>query len=251
MELIILSQDGDFVRFLYNALADKYPIRKVILEKPVARRQVLVRRIRNLGLRRALGQAAFMLFLVPFLRWEARSRYARIVADNGLSLRPIPEEKIFRVPSVNSEKALEEIRRLSPDLVLVSGTRLLTKTSLSRIKPLAVNIHAGITPDYRGGHGGYWALVNGEPEKCGVSIHRLDAGIDTGDVFAQDLVRPEPTDNFTTYPLLQLAAGIKLLPGIIPGLASRPARPASGRSRIYYHPTFFEYLFYRFFRGVK
>ena len=41
-------------------------------------------------------------------------------------------------------------------------------------------MHAGITPQYRGVHGGYWAVVNNDPEHCGVTIHFVDKGIDTG-----------------------------------------------------------------------
>ena len=66
---------------------------------------------------------------------------------------------------------------------------------------------AGITPLYRGVHGAYWALAEGRRDLCGVTVHRVDAGIDTGEVLAQVLIDPTPQDNFVTYPWLQVAEG--------------------------------------------
>ena len=48
-----------------------------------------------------------------------------------------------------------------------------------------VNVHAGITPRYRGVHGGYWALAERHPEWVGTTVHLVDPGIDTGAILAQ------------------------------------------------------------------
>ena len=47
-----------------------------------------------------------------------------------------------------------------------------------------INLHGGLSPDYRGADCTFWALYNGEPENIGCTLHYIDAGIDTGKVIA-------------------------------------------------------------------
>ena len=54
-------------------------------------------------------------------------------------------------------------------------------------------------------------LVAGDLEHCGVTVHKIDRGIDTGAIAAQALIKPTTRDNFSTYPLLQIANAIPLL----------------------------------------
>jgi methionyl-tRNA formyltransferase len=52
-----------------------------------------------------------------------------------------------------------------------------------------VNLHGGLSPEYRGADCTFWALYNAEPEKIGCTLHYIDAGIDTGRLIAH--VSPE------------------------------------------------------------
>ncbi len=59
--------------------------------------------------------------------------------------------------------------------------------------PLGIfNLHGGLSPWYRGADCTFWALYNGEPERVGCTLHRIDAGIDTGNLIAH--VCPEVRD---------------------------------------------------------
>jgi methionyl-tRNA formyltransferase len=103
-------------------------------------------------------------------------------------------------------------------------------------------------------HGGYWALVDRCPEHCGVTVHLVDEGIDTGNVLRQARVEPTPEDNFVTYPLLQLGAGLPLLldeaaKALDGRLVPRPYPP--GASRLRTHPTIWEYARHRLAADVK
>ena len=106
---------------------------------------------------------------------------------------------------------------------------------------------------YRGVHGTYWALVNRDIENSGVTVHFIDEGIDTGNIIKQRQVIPTSKDNFITYPVLQLAFGIELLIPSIKDFFIRdiPISKEKGESKLYYHPTIWEYLYYRVVRKVK
>jgi methionyl-tRNA formyltransferase len=80
---------------------------------------------------------------------------------------------------------LGEMRALRPDLLLVWSYSMILPQALIDIPRLgAVNVHGGLLPEYRGGHVLQWALINGEAE-TGVTLHYIDAGIDTGPLIAQ------------------------------------------------------------------
>jgi methionyl-tRNA formyltransferase len=115
-------------------------------------------------------------------------------------------------------------------------------------------MHAGITPLYRGVHGGYWALAMGDRDHCGGTVHLVDPGIDTGEIVAQALIHPTPADNFTTYPVLQIAAGLPLMIDAVRAalavtLRRRAAR--AGASRLWSHPTLGQYLRARIENGTR
>jgi len=129
-----------------------------------------------------------------------------------------------------------------------------SKEILNNINCLVINVHAGITPIYRGVHGAYWALANKDLENCGVTVHAIDKGIDTGSILAQDTIAPGPQDNFITYPYLQFQKAIVLLQKIVPELLKGKVEflpPPKGNSRLWYHPTIWQYLYFRIFKKIK
>jgi folate-dependent phosphoribosylglycinamide formyltransferase PurN len=145
------------------------------------------------------------------------------------------------------------LRDLAPQVVVVAGTRIISQSVLEAITATFINLHAGMTPRYRGVHGGYWALACGDREHCGVTVHVVDPGVDTGDVIAQARIEPTERDTFATYPLLQLVAGLPLLTGAVRAAleGTLQQRPASGPSRQWYHPTLWGYLVTWLRRGVR
>lgn len=249
--LVILGGDLDLTRMVYHRLAAEFDVAQVIIEAPVSKWDVLRRRARRLGVVTTLGQAAFVALVPPLLRRRARRRRAEILASRHLSDAAIPPSKVTRVPSVNDPQVLDIVAATQPTHVIVNGTRLITKTILAGVTVPLINIHLGWNPRYRGGNGGYWALAARDHAHCGVTVHRIDAGVDTGDVIARGPITPTTADNFTTYPLLQLAVGLDLLAAAL----RQPTLPhesiAGEPSAIWYHPTIIQYVHYRLVRGVR
>ncbi|QQS47678.1 MAG: formyl transferase [Acidobacteriota bacterium] len=253
-KIVILAAPGVSTNILFHAIDDLYPVERVILEQPVSRMEFLRWRVKRLGLLKVLGQVLFQVLIVPVLNINGSKRIRRIIVSRGLNDSSIDPGRVSRVASANADETIGILRSAEPDLVIINGTRILSERVLSSISAPFINIHAGITPLYRGVHGAYWALVEDDPESCGVTVHLVDKGIDTGGILAQERIYPGDDDNFDTYPILQLAAGINalylLLPDILEGRINR-LDPPGGPSRLWSHPTFLQYLRDRFFRGVK
>ncbi len=83
---------------------------------------------------------------------------------------------------VDSEKALQVIRDISPDLIIVVAYgKLLPKEILDAPKYYCINVHASLLPKYRGAGPIQWSVLNGEKE-TGVTTMLMAEGLDTGDM---------------------------------------------------------------------
>ena len=89
---------------------------------------------------------------------------------------------VREVPSVSDPQTLALAEELQPDVICVFGTSLIRGPLLERFT--LMNLHGGLSPEYRGADCTFWALYNGEPEKVGCTLHYIDAGIDTGRLIA-------------------------------------------------------------------
>jgi folate-dependent phosphoribosylglycinamide formyltransferase PurN len=191
---------------------------------------------------------------MPLLRLQGRRRVAQIATERGLDFRPISRGAY--VESVNDPQTLALLAEAEPDLVVVHGTRIIAERVLREIAVPVVNVHAGITPRYRGVHGGYWAFADGRPELAGTTVHLVDAGIDTGGILAQGTFERAKEDTIATYPYLHLACGLPILLEVTSGILSGnqpvacPPLPGADESQLRWHPTAWGYVATRLRRGV-
>lgn len=253
--IVILATASETTNMVVNALAQEFEIARVIIEDRIPKRQFWARRLKRLGWSTVLGQILFGLLIVPILNWQAKDRLQVLKSHLSLNDKPFDSDLCTRVTSVNSEETRLLLQQLQPALIVVKGTRIISKKTLSCVPVRFINMHAGITPRYRGVHGAYWALVENKPEACGITIHLVDSGIDTGGVLEQGIIQPAVKDNFVTYPLLQLAVGLPLLEKAIrkelDGKLTIKEPLTKLPSKLWYHPTFWGYFWSRWRFGVK
>jgi folate-dependent phosphoribosylglycinamide formyltransferase PurN len=251
--IVLLAGKWDTTPIVYHFLQKNFHVDKVIIEKAVPRKEFLKKRIKKLGWLNVAGQVLFQLIIVRPLTILSRRRIEEIKKDYQLSDDFVSQNVIENVSSVNDDRCLQLLRKVNPDLVVVHGTRIISKKILQGVSARFINIHAGITPRYRGSHGAYWALANGDQENCGVTVHLVDAGIDTGNILAQGAIPYTSKDNFVTYPYLQLAEGMGLLKQSIEKLerGERPAVKNDLNSGLWHHPTLWAYLWKWISKGVK
>jgi hypothetical protein len=107
-------------------------------------------------------------------------------------------ELVNEVPHINHPNVVQLANELKPDLIAVFGTSLIRGELLQKGRLGIVNLHGGLSPEYRGADCAFWALYNKEPEKVGCTLHFIDAGIDTGRLIAH--ISPEvcPDDDELT-----------------------------------------------------
>jgi len=106
----------------------------------------------------------------------------------GQTLAPPPVKEaalrlgvpVYQPERIKRPESIDYLRGLSAEAMVVVGYGQIIPQSIIDIPPLGIlNVHASLLPKYRGAGPIQWAIVNGETI-TGVTIMRIDAGLDTG-----------------------------------------------------------------------
>jgi folate-dependent phosphoribosylglycinamide formyltransferase PurN len=157
----------------------------VVLEDARGRRRDRVRReIKRVGLFRFCDVVAFRAFNRLFLssndsRWESQFS-AGLAARYPLLHNDVPT---LWTSNANSDEAVEFIEGLAPDIVVARCKTILQPRVFSLPRHGTFVMHPGIVPEYRNSHGCFWALSNRDLDKVGMTLLKIDQGVDTGPVY--------------------------------------------------------------------
>lgn len=250
--VVFLTGGGAYAWCAANALVKQLgrPI-TMLIEQGVPAKQLVRSRARLRGWPYAIGQFATDIPFRVISRLSQR-RISEIQQSHGLDPTPGPGVTVHHVSSANGSDCLGALQAMSPAVVAVFGTRILKQQTLTCVDAPFINYHAGINPKYRGQDPGYWALVNGDAENAGVTVHLIDKGVDTGPVLYQSRVEFTPRDNITTYQMQQLAVALPLFgQAIADGLENRlQPKTVDLPSMQWFPPTLWTYLRNGLARGV-
>jgi methionyl-tRNA formyltransferase len=156
---------------------------------------------------------------------ELKSPPVKLAAAE-LNLPLIQPEKL-RTP-----EAMEQLYLWSPDLIVVAAFgQILRKDVLDLPRHGCLNVHASLLPRWRGAAPINAAILHGD-EEAGVTIMKMDVGLDTGPILSQRSIRltPEDTAGSVTEALSHLGAEllIETLPDYVSGKITPVAQPEEG-----------------------
>ena len=119
---------------------------------------------------------------------------------------------------VRRPDTVELLRNMQPRAMVVVGYGQILPQSIIDIPPLGiVNVHASLLPKYRGAAPVQWAIANGET-RTGVTIMRIDAGLDTGNMLLKWETAIGPEENALELGARLADAGADLLVRTLAGL---------------------------------
>ena len=145
-------------------------------------------------IRSEIKRVGFLRFALDVMPYRLYSRlfdaamdrtWERDKIDELCQLYPELSEamEVLVTESPNSDAVRDFITRLAPDMV-VARCKTLIKEEIFSIPPDGTLVlHPGVCPEYRNAHGCFWALANDEPDKVGMTLLKIDAGVDTGPVY--------------------------------------------------------------------
>jgi len=151
----------------------------------------------------------------------------------NLKLQPTPvkaEAMRLGLPVLQPVKArapdfIQELAALQPDLIVVAAYGQILPQSILDLPHFgSLNVHASLLPKYRGAAPIQWAILEDEQE-TGVTIMKMDAGLDTGEILTQQSTPILPIDDAQTLHDRLAELGAKLLLETIPGYIEGGIKP--------------------------
>jgi hypothetical protein len=188
-------------------------------------------------------------------KWRKLRRVGWTAAPVGLALRrayaraqgSLPHVDdlgvpVLRVPTLNGPAARAALTGV--EIALSLDNALISEATFSTPDHGTLNVHHGAVPGYRGGPPVFWELADGQAA-VGFTIHRIDAGIDTGPVIARGEVeiarqRTLAATLGATIPVLHDASLDALEEVLASGRLDGEPQAAAGRART--TPTLRDYL---------
>jgi len=144
---------------------------------------------------------------VPVLRWLMESHEHELIGVVTQPDKPVGREQRIEAPAIKAamggqdvpilqpkriRDAVEEIRSLNPDVIVVMAYGQILPRSVLEIPRVAcLNLHASLLPRHRGAAPVQAAIVAGDRE-TGISVMYMDDGLDTGDVLLQKRIEIAP-----------------------------------------------------------
>jgi methionyl-tRNA formyltransferase len=133
---------------------------------------------------------------------------------------------VLQPAKARDEKFISELRGLEPDLiVVVAYGQILPQTILDLPKYGCLNVHTSLLPKFRGAAPIQWAIATGETE-TGVTVMKMDAGLDTGLIVSQRRTPILSADDSATLHDRLARLGAELLAQTIPDFVAGKIQPS-------------------------
>ena len=187
VKTLLICHDGDLLdqQGMARWLASFSNLVGMVVLRETQRRiwRRIRRELKRSGLLRFADVLAFRLYYSLALsaqdqKWQAREleRLCRIYP-------PLPKVPVLHSHSPNTSEAEQFIRKHDPD-VMVARCKTLLKENIFSIPARGTFVlHPGICPEYRNAHGCFWALTNRDLDKVGMTLLRINPGVDTGPIY--------------------------------------------------------------------
>ncbi len=146
-------------------------------------------------------------------------------AGRGRTLTPPPIKVLadqLGIPTIQprrmkDEGVFDQLINWQPDVIVVAAFGQILRQNVLDLAPFGcINVHASYLPRWRGAAPIQAAIVNGD-EYTGVSIMKLDPGIDTGPVLTKEKVEIRPDDTAVSLEQRLASIGAELLLKTLPG----------------------------------
>ncbi len=210
--VIVITGTGPEHHYVANKLAAGIPLAGIVVDhgKPVSKSEKIRRyfkrytplqllsRVWLAVLRKAWGgHAQFQESMISVFGRENCSDFKR-------------PDLLHHVHGINTPEGVSAVAALEPDVILVYGTGIVGGKVLSLARTIALNMHTGISPYYRGCDCAFWPLYNEELNMVGATVHECVKEVDGGKIFGTTGVRLHADDNLVNVFARAVDAGADL-----------------------------------------
>jgi methionyl-tRNA formyltransferase len=184
------------------------------------------------SLEKLAGQKSFQVLAVVTQPDKPKGRELKLTPSPVKVLAKKLNLPVLQPLKARDEQFIAELRALKPDLmVVVAYGQILPQSMLDLPTFGCVNVHTSLLPKYRGAAPIQWAIADGEPD-TGVTIMKMDAGLDTGPVLSirRTLILPTDDSQMLHDRLAQLGGELltETIPGYVAGKIIPQPQPVEG-----------------------
>lgn len=175
MKIVLWCGSEPNQQALAHKIHQEFPLAGIVIEKKASARKLTLKKIFE-----KLTEKIF----IPSLdhAWKnLMSEYSRL-------FKGFPSTRKINVENINSDEAYRFTEQLHPDLILVSGTRLVKDKMLSLHPRIGIlNLHTGLSPYIKGGPNcTNWCLAANQFHLIGNTVMWIDKGIDSGNILTSE-----------------------------------------------------------------
>ena len=184
------------------------------------------------SLEKLASDRAFQVAAVVTQPDKPKGRDLKLTASPVKLLAEKSQLPVLQPLKARDEKFIAQLRELKSDLMVVAAYGQILPPAILELSPHGcLNVHTSLLPKYRGAAPIQWAIANGDAE-TGVTIMKMDAGLDTGPVLAMRRTPILPTDDSPALHdrLAQLGATllVETIPDYVAGKIAPQPQPTEG-----------------------
>ena len=212
MNIVLITADNLEHVYVANKLAAEIPLKAIVVDhgRPVS----FIANLRRLYRKYTFAQLtsrAHMALMTKIWRDDLVGRRSMIAAYGPENCLEFSCPALLRhIHGINTAEGLTVVSSLAPDIMLIYGTVLVGSKILSLARRVALNMHTGISPYYRGADCAFWPLHNEELDRIGATVHECTRDIDGGRIFGIQKAKLHADDDVFSVFSRSVIAGAEL-----------------------------------------
>ncbi|GAB2829426.1 formyl transferase [Ferruginibacter profundus] len=182
---IVMWMDGQSnQKALANKMAARFGVSGIIIEKRKGQRKITIKKIYE--------KIIDKLFLP-----QITNAWFGMLGQYEKQYKEYPAASIIEVENINSDAAYNFTKEIDPDIIIVSGTRLVKEKLLGLSPSIGIlNLHTGLSPYIKGGPNcTNWCIATNQLPMIGNTIMWIDKGIDTGNIITTETTQFNGTES--------------------------------------------------------
>ncbi len=122
--------------------------------------------------------------------------------------------RVLHIDSCNESKSMDMIKSLNPDIILIFGTSILSRDFIGLARKCVLNFHCSLLPYFKGSVPEFWQSYYDRYDLVGITLHKVGASIDGGDILLQKKTKTSGTENYLTLRRKNIETIIDMLPDV-------------------------------------
>jgi folate-dependent phosphoribosylglycinamide formyltransferase PurN len=180
MSIVLVTGDGPEHHYVANRITAAYDVAAILVCKEQKRRSwpAVWRSSRAQFIDKACGRL-YLALIGDAARREKSLRRVLGPSSAGFERADLRAE-VGRPKDGGLARRLAELR---PDIIAVYGTGMIPDAALAAARLVALNMHTGLSPWYRGVACALWPILDGRPDMVGATVHECTSDVDGGRIF--------------------------------------------------------------------